>query len=83
MPCVYQPASSQRKKNGHVRRMADIYRLARGVVIWLGPSSASSSLTMATMSHLGAQTEVLLNRLGFAKLGTGKDSFFFILIYLA
>ncbi|KAH6857146.1 heterokaryon incompatibility protein-domain-containing protein [Chaetomium sp. MPI-CAGE-AT-0009] len=61
--CVNQQALDER--GSQLRRMADIYRLARRVVIWLGPASMDSTLAMSTLSHLGAQVEVSINQVRF------------------
>lgn len=45
------------ERNNQVTRMADIYRLAHRVVIWLGPESANSPLAMTTLAYLGSQVD--------------------------
>ncbi len=61
--CINQQSLDER--GSQVRRMADIYRLARRVVIWLGPALTDSSLAMSTLAHLGAQVEVSINQVRF------------------
>ncbi len=54
--CVDQQNVQER---GHqVSRMADIFRVASPVVIWLGPSSASSTMAMKELSALGSTVTV-------------------------
>lgn len=54
--CVDQQNIEER---GHqVSRMADIYRLASPVVVWLGPESASSAKAMTELSALGSTIRV-------------------------
>ena len=54
--CVNQQDLTERSQQ--VRRMADIYRSARQVLVWLGPGSADSSLAMDTLFSLGSQIDV-------------------------
>lgn len=53
--CINQDDILERNKQ--VTRMADIYRLAHRVVVWLGPETANSSLAMATLDYLGSQVD--------------------------
>lgn len=54
--CVDQQNVPER---GHqVSRMADIYRSASPVLIWLGPESASSDVAMRELSALGSTVRV-------------------------
>ena len=54
--CVDQQNFPER---GHqVSRMADIYRSASPVLIWLGPESASSDVAMRELSALGSTVRV-------------------------
>ncbi|CAM1511935.1 Fc.00g094480.m01.CDS01 [Cosmosporella sp. VM-42] len=46
------------EKNTQVPRMADIYRLADHVVIWLGAETHNSNLAISTLDYLGAQIEI-------------------------
>jgi len=54
--CINQQDISER--NAQVGRMSQIYRLARQVVVWLGPGSAQSHLAISTLQYLGQQVEV-------------------------
>lgn len=47
------------KERGHqVKRMADIYRLANRVVVWLGPEKNKSGRGMKMLDQLGSQIKV-------------------------
>lgn len=46
------------EKNTQVPRMADIFRLAERVVVWLGEESDNSTLALSTLGHLAAQVEM-------------------------
>ena len=47
------------KERGHqVKRMADLYRLADRVVVWLGPEKNSSGWGMEILDQLGSQIKV-------------------------
>ena len=37
--------------------MADIYKFARRVVVWLGPETSNSKLALSTLGYLGQQME--------------------------
>ncbi|KAM7192098.1 Heterokaryon incompatibility protein (HET) domain containing protein [Rhypophila sp. PSN 637] len=41
------------ERNTQVLRMTDVFRLARRVIVWLGPSSSDSCHALDTLSHLG------------------------------
>ena len=51
--CINQ--SDVNERNEQVVRMAEIYRLAQRVVVWLGPDSASGSYAIRTLDFLGGQ----------------------------
>ena len=54
--CVDQQNVEER---GHqVSRMADIYRVASPVIVWLGPESASSARAMAELTALGSTVRI-------------------------
>jgi hypothetical protein len=53
--CIDQRNEAER--SAQVMRMQDIYKLARRVVIWLGPASKSSKLAFETLEYLGDQIE--------------------------
>ncbi|KAJ4305640.1 hypothetical protein N0V90_001171 [Kalmusia sp. IMI 367209] len=57
--CINQGSIPER--NVQVKRMADIYRLADRVVIWLGQHENDSDLAMNMLNHLGAQVVLLEN----------------------
>ncbi|KAH6959459.1 heterokaryon incompatibility protein-domain-containing protein [Fusarium avenaceum] len=40
-----------------VERMADIYRLAHRVVVWLGPTDAAAAVALPVLAHIGRQIE--------------------------
>jgi hypothetical protein len=46
------------ERNIQVSRMADIYRLAYRVVVWLGPESTNSKLAMSALEYVGSKVEV-------------------------
>jgi hypothetical protein len=46
------------ERNAQIKRMADLYRLSRRVVAWLGPESGDSSLGLDLLRSLGAKIEV-------------------------
>ncbi|KAH7142747.1 heterokaryon incompatibility protein-domain-containing protein [Dactylonectria estremocensis] len=46
------------EKNTQVPRMADIFRLADRVVVWLGAESDNSTLALSTLDYLAAQVEM-------------------------
>lgn len=61
--CINQEDASERSEQ--VRRMADIYRSAVMVVIWLGESANNSEAAMDAFRYIGQQVE----------LSTGSDCF--------
>jgi hypothetical protein len=56
--CINQQDVAE--KGREVRNMGDIYRLAKCVLVWLGPASADSSLAVKTLSYLGSQVRLEL-----------------------
>lgn len=54
--CINQEDLAERGQQ--VGRMADIYKMARRVVIWLGPADRYSKLALMTVANLAAQVEV-------------------------
>lgn len=54
--CIDQ--HNNEEKSREVRRMNHIYRLARRVVVWLGPKSRDSDRTMRMMDRVGRMFEV-------------------------
>lgn len=57
--CIDQ--SNLAERGEQVRRMADIYSLAKRVVVWLGPEQNSSNLALSTLRYVGDQVEVTKN----------------------
>ncbi|KAI3333872.1 HET-domain-containing protein [Ustulina deusta] len=55
--CIGQ--SNAQERSTQVQRMGEIYSLATGVVAWLGPSFADSSLALAKLEKIGEGVEVL------------------------
>jgi hypothetical protein len=55
--CINQHDYAERSMQ--VTRMAQIYKLAHKVVIWLRPESKDSGLSLATLDHLGTQVECM------------------------
>lgn len=53
--CINQDDNDEREKQ--VKRMAEIYRFARRVIIWLGPQSTNSKHALSTLGYLGNQLE--------------------------
>ena len=65
--CVDQQNIEER---GHqVSRMADIYRVANPVIVWLGPESASSARAMAELSALGSTVQIDWASIEIIKVG--------------
>ncbi|KAL8750844.1 MAG: hypothetical protein Q9199_006815 [Rusavskia elegans] len=54
--CVDQRNLEERAKQ--VLRMPDIYSLAKGVIVWLGPESADSNLAMKIFNDIGQDVTV-------------------------
>lgn len=54
--CINQ--EDEEERNTQVRRMTNIYTLARTVVVWLGDSTKNSSLAITALAHLGSQLEI-------------------------
>ena len=54
--CINQKDVEER--NDQVSRMADIYKLAEKVVIWLDPAKDNSSLSMRSLEELASRFEV-------------------------
>ena len=54
--CINQKDNGERGEQ--VGRMADIYRQADRVVVWLGPEENHSNLALSTLKYLGSQIEV-------------------------
>jgi hypothetical protein len=54
--CVDQQNLEERSQQ--VGRMADIYRLAKRVIVWLGPEEDDSSLAVSMLGTLGTKVEV-------------------------
>lgn len=53
--CINQPVDEER--NHQVALMAEIYRSAAKVLVWLGTEDSDSSLALHTLDYLGAQME--------------------------
>ena len=54
--CVNQQDVSERSKQ--VARMADIYSLAKEVLVWLGPEADNSTSALDTLRNMGSLVEV-------------------------
>lgn len=54
--CVNQQDLSERSKQ--VARMADIYSLAKEVLVWLGPEADNSTSAMETLRNMGNLVEI-------------------------
>jgi len=54
--CIDQGNLSER--SSQVRRMADLFRLSKRVVVWLGPERDNSSLALQLLESLGTKVEV-------------------------
>ena len=52
--CIDQSAEAVNERNGQVALMADIYKLARNVVIWLGEGSPKMDLALEAVRHVTA-----------------------------
>lgn len=57
--CINQDDNVE--KSVQVGRMADIYRLAHRVVVWLGPEDADSKLALSALREIGRQYEVTVD----------------------
>lgn len=57
--CINQDDKTEREEQ--VRRMGGIYRLAKSVIVWLGPATVDSRLALSTLEHLGCQIEITLD----------------------
>ncbi|KAF5681214.1 heterokaryon incompatibility protein [Fusarium heterosporum] len=53
--CINQGDMTERSQQ--VERMADIYRLASRVVVWLSPIDSSASIVLPILNHIGRQIE--------------------------
>jgi hypothetical protein len=62
--CIHQ--SDDLEKNVQVRRMGDIYRNARQVVVWLGPSRQDSDLAMDWMEALSVTLPTIPHQPSFS-----------------
>lgn len=58
--CINQEDTAERDLQ--IKRMGGIYRRASRVLIWIGPESSSSSLSINTMRCLGQQVEHAVDR---------------------
>ncbi|KAK4223690.1 heterokaryon incompatibility protein-domain-containing protein [Podospora fimiseda] len=54
--CINQ--SDIEERDAQVGRMGDICRLAKRVVVWLGPEENNSNIALETLDHLGEQVVV-------------------------
>ncbi len=54
--CINQDDVIERGRQ--VQRMADIYRQASRVVVWLGPEGNNSDLAISTLSYISSQVEI-------------------------
>ena len=54
--CINQDDVDERGQQ--VQRMADIYRQASRVVVWLGPEGSNSDLAISTLTYLSQQVEI-------------------------
>ncbi|KAI1380165.1 HET-domain-containing protein [Hypoxylon crocopeplum] len=61
--CINQEDKNERREQ--VKRMGEIFSLARRVVAWLGPRSFSSGLALSSLDYLGRQVEWMRNGLIF------------------
>ncbi|KAI0483800.1 heterokaryon incompatibility protein-domain-containing protein [Xylaria cf. heliscus] len=52
--CINQDAKDETERNHQVQQMAEIYRQARGVIVWLGSSTNETNLAMESL--IGLQT---------------------------
>lgn len=67
--CINQQDLPER--SSQVKRMADIYSLARRVIVWLGPESDDSELAMSLMGSIGVK--IAANWLTQSMEATSKD----------
>ncbi|KAI0506061.1 HET-domain-containing protein [Xylaria bambusicola] len=61
--CIDQENVQERSLQ--VQRMGEIFSLASGVVVWLGPSFAGSSLALTALKELGEQIQISRKNLSF------------------
>lgn len=64
--CINQRDDDE--KGHQVRRMADIYKRAHRVVVWLGPSENSSDIAMDAMEGLATALPLVPHSLGHSEL---------------
>ncbi|KAE8453859.1 hypothetical protein EG329_007635 [Mollisiaceae sp. DMI_Dod_QoI] len=57
--CINQQDINER--NAQVRRMGDIYSLAKKVIIWLGPEGDNSAHALSTLSYFAQQVECTID----------------------
>ncbi|KAK3997893.1 heterokaryon incompatibility protein-domain-containing protein [Cladorrhinum sp. PSN332] len=64
--CIDQ--SDINERDSQVGRMDSIYRLAKKVVIWLGPEANDSKHALETLEHLGRQAFLTVDGFSYASL---------------
>ena len=58
--CIDQ--TNHLERASQVKHMSQVYKLAQRVIVWLGPSTSSTSTAMSTLQYLGSQLEVSRRR---------------------
>lgn len=58
--CIDQ--ANHLERGSQVKHMSQVYKLAQRVIVWLGPSTPSTSTAMSTLAYLGSQLEVSQSR---------------------
>ena len=53
------------ERSSQVKHMSQVYKLAQRVIVWLGPSTSSTSIAISTLAYLGSQLEVSRSRVRF------------------
>ncbi|KAI9780886.1 MAG: hypothetical protein M1839_006513 [Geoglossum umbratile] len=72
--CIDQ--SNGKERGSQVKRMSQLYNLAQRVVVWLGPSTPSTSIAITTLQYLGTQLEVSRNQARYRSPKATEPEFF-------
>ncbi|KAK9770733.1 putative Major facilitator superfamily (MFS) profile domain-containing protein [Seiridium cardinale] len=56
--CIFEHISDLEERSEQLALMGEIYRHAKRVIVWLGPSASTSDYTIRLLRDLGSQVEV-------------------------
>ena len=73
--CINQEDSAER--NLQVTRMANIYSLARRVIVWLGPEGEDSTHALSTLQSLASQVEFAVDNSLCAAPGASESDWYY------